>query len=105
MKKIAFVLAVAVALAAPAGAQSARELRDTLSIIFASEEPCGFTYSHDAIADWVDQHVDPSDMRHSTGVAPYVSIHTDRINSQGQSERVAHCRAVERTARHYGFIE
>ena len=103
MKKIAFVLAVAVAV--PAGAQSARELRDTLSILFASEEPCELSFKHDAIADWVDQHVDPADMRHSTGVAPYVSLHTDRINAQGQSERVAHCRAIERTARHFGFIE
>jgi len=76
-----------------------------LGSILASEKMCGLAYDQGAIADWIDKNVDPSDM----GFASNLSLMTEGANYQfegmSESAKTAHCRSVERTAKHFGFLK
>lgn len=76
-----------------------------LGSILAAEEYCGLSYDQNAIASWIDQNVDPGDM----GFAGTLEMMTQGaqfdLSSKSASSKTAHCHSVERTARHYGFID
>jgi hypothetical protein len=76
-----------------------------LGSILAAEQECGLAYDQAAISVWIDQNVDPSDM----GFASNLGLMTKgaEFNSQGMSDsqKVAHCRSIEQTARHFGFVK
>lgn len=76
-----------------------------LGSVLAAESFCGLTYDQDAISDWIDANTDPGDM----GFASSLSLMTDgagyELQGMTDSSRTAHCRSIERTARHYGFID
>jgi len=81
--------------------QKAQELGSLL----ASEEMCGFVYDQDSISSWIDQNTDASDM----GFASTLAMMTDgakfQFSSMNDSSKTAHCRSIERTAKHFGFIK
>lgn len=76
-----------------------------LGTVLGSEKVCGLTYDQDAISVWIDNNTDASDM----GFAGTLSMMTQgaefQLRSLSESARTAHCRAVSRTAQHYGFIK
>ena len=76
-----------------------------LASLLASEALCDLTYDLDAIDRFIDDHVPPGAM----GFAGYLDLATragrmQYAEMEGASLR-AHCRAIEATARHLGFIE
>lgn len=105
MKKMVWMLALFAA--APVGAQGMRtmELANQLGTIIGSERACNLSYDLDAIDRYIDEHADPADM----GFPGMLQMMTDgqeySMRDIGESALRAHCRSVERTARHYGFIE
>lgn len=76
-----------------------------LGTILAAEELCGLSFNQDAVADWIDENTDPSDMSFPGTLQMMVDGSTFQNSSMSGSALTAHCRSVERTARHFGFIE
>lgn len=81
------------------------EKAQDLGSLLGSEAFCGLTFNQDAVVEWIDANTDPADM----GFASALQMMTDgsKFNLEGMSAtaKSAHCRAVERTAKHYGFIQ
>ena len=105
MKCFAVGAVLITALFSQAVASDNLEKAQNLGSILAAESMCGFTYKKRAISRWIDENTDPSDM----GFASTLQLMTDgaSFNQNGMSEssRTAHCRSVERSARHFEFIE
>jgi len=80
-------------------------MANELGTILASEEYCGLTFSQDAIAEWIDQNIDPSDMGFSGTLQMMTEGARYNLGGMGASRKTAHCRSIERSARHYGFVE
>ncbi len=102
-----FRLAVLViAFAAPVSAQSfqSMQLATDLGTVIGSEAACHLTFDQTAIQSWIDGHVDPSDMGFPGTLNMMVEGTMYNLGSMSDSAMTAYCRAVERTARHYGFI-
>jgi len=101
--------AVTLILVAPSmsAAQSMSSMTAAVNLgsVLAAESFCGLTYDQDAISAWIDTNTDPGDM----GFASSLSMMTDgasyELQGMSDSSRTAHCRSIERTARHYGFID
>ena len=98
------LVALVPAFAASQSLDSLEQARN-LGSVLAAEEFCGLAYDQDAIGGWIDENTDPSDM----GFASTLRLMTDGaaydLRDMSDSSRTAHCRAIERTARHYGFVE
>lgn len=105
----ALVLAAGVAaLAVPAAALDQMErlqLLNGLSTVMASEELCGLSYDQAAIEAYVDAEVPADDMSFISELALMVMGAGALHESLTESQRTAHCAAVRRSARHYGFLE
>lgn len=101
--------AVALISVAPslATAQSMASMNAAMNLgsVLAAENFCGLSYDQNAISAWIDTNTDPGDM----SFASTLSMMTDgagfELQSMSESSRTAHCRSIERTARHYGFID
>ena len=97
---------IAALLAAPAAAQNfqSMQMATDLGSILGSERACRLSFGQAAIERWIDQNVDASDM----GFPSTLAMMTQGAEFQAQSMQgnalAAHCRSVERTARHFGFI-
>jgi hypothetical protein len=80
------------------------QLASELGTLLASETPCGFAYDQAAIQTYIDKNVPTSEM----GFAPMLDMMVmgaeQNFSDMTESTKVAHCRAIEGTARHYGFI-
>ncbi|MCA3438860.1 MAG: hypothetical protein INF50_00730 [Rhodobacter sp.] len=61
--------------------------------------------NQDAIAFWIDTKVPPEDMTFASTLSMMTEGTAFRLQDISESTRTAHCRSVERTAKHYGFIE
>ena len=76
-----------------------------LGTMLAAEEFCDLSYRQEAIRGWIDENTDPADM----GVSSTLRMMTDgsafMLGEMSESGKTAHCRSIERTARHLGFIE
>jgi hypothetical protein len=76
-----------------------------LGSVLGSERACDLKFDHNAVAAWIDSNVDGTDM----GFAGSLSMMTQGAEYQAQmldgASKVAHCRAIEKTARHFGFIK
>jgi hypothetical protein len=78
---------------------------ESLGTIIASEGACGLAYDQAAIADYIDAHVPPDAMEFPSYLDLMVRAGELTLEDQSPGARAAHCHAVERTARHYLFIE
>lgn len=105
--KPTFIIAPMLLLATVVNAQSLDSMNAAMSLgsVLAAESFCGLSYDQAAISAWIDANTNPSDM----GFASSLSLMTDgaayELQSMSESSRTAHCRSIERTARHYGFID
>ncbi len=75
-----------------------------LATILASEEICEFNYIQEAIAVWIDENVDPSDMDFAGDLSLWIRTSRRQFEGMSESEKTAHCRAIERSSEHYGFL-
>lgn len=108
MIRPALFAALALGLAPSANAQTDYDvsvLASRLGTMLASEQICGLDYDQQAISGFIDANVTgaalgfASELRANTGLAGY------DLDEMTDSARTAHCRSVENTARHLGFIE
>lgn len=76
-----------------------------LGSVLASEEICGLTYKQDAIEAWVEDNVPPDDISFASTLDTAVMGGKFGYKDQTKSERAAHCAAIRKTAKHYGFID
>ena len=76
-----------------------------LGSILASEEMCGLVYDQDAISRWIDENTDPADMGFSSTLSMMTEGSKFQFEEMSTSSKTAHCRSIERTTRHFGFIE
>ncbi|MEM8554013.1 MAG: signal recognition particle [Pseudomonadota bacterium] len=75
-----------------------------LGQIIASEKPCGLTFDQSAISAWIDTNVPADDMGFTSNLQMGSMSMEMELTSMSDSLKTAHCRAIERTARHFGFI-
>lgn len=94
-------LAAGPALAQKSSTTVARELGSLL----ASEAYCGLAYDQAAVAAYIDAQVDPSEMGFASTLEIMISGAEYDLDGKSPSAKTAHCSAVTRSARHYGFIE
>lgn len=103
------ILLITLAAAAPnaAAAQSmdTLQLANDLGTILGSEEPCGFSYDQSAISAWIDQKTDPADMSFTSMLSAMTGGAAYGFADMSASAKTAHCRSVERNAKHYGFMQ
>lgn len=76
-----------------------------LGTILAAEDLCGLTFDQGAVSTWIDENTNPSDMSFPGTLQMMVDGSTFQNSGMPVSALTAHCRSVERTARHFGFIE
>lgn len=101
------VLTAAVLCATIAQAQSFDSMQRAheLGGILGSETACGLAYSHAAVEAWIDANVDPADMSFPSTLSMMTQGAELEARSMNGAALAAHCRAVERTARHFNFID
>ena len=75
-----------------------------ISGLLGSEKICGLTYDQSAIEKWIDDNA-PADQMDFAG---QVNLQTQGaayiLKDQTPSARTAHCAAIRKTAKHFGFI-
>lgn len=81
------------------------ELAQNLGTVIASEEFCALAYDQTAIANWIDANVDASDMSFAGTLDTMVQGTRFGLSDMSASAKTAHCRSIENTARHYGFVQ
>ncbi len=106
MIKKLFILAMAAAPAlASAQSMDSMQKAQELGTLLAAEKFCGLSYNQAAISKWIDENTDPSDMSFSGTLTMMIEGSSVMQGDMSESSKTAHCRSVERTAHHYGFIE
>jgi hypothetical protein len=76
-----------------------------LGTVLGAEGKCGFSYDQDAISDWIDANVPPDDMSFASMLDTMTRGTQFQMEDMSQSSLTAQCRAVERTAKHFGFVK
>ena len=86
-------------------AQDTMIVAKDLGMILASEEYCGLTYDQTAIASWIEQNVPVEDMGFASTLNTMTSGSRYLLEEQTTSQKTAHCTAIARTARKFGFVK
>lgn len=98
---------VAAALPIAAAAQQVEDFTDVaynLGQMLAAESYCGMTYNQAAIAAFIDERVDPREMRFLGMLQTMTAGAEMNLRDATASQKTAHCRAAELMAREAGFI-
>ena len=82
-----------------------RELANDLGSIIGGSAACGFHLKEEAVIAFIDDRVEASDMGFVSSLDAWSQIGRERADDWVGINRVAQCRAVENTAREYGFID
>lgn len=91
-----------------AHAQSAYDMgviADELAAVIAAEKECGLSYDQSSISDFIDNNVPAESMGFAPRLQMGVRMAEHSLESMSESGMTAHCRSIENTARHHGFIE
>jgi len=80
------------------------EKANGLGTVLAAEEKCGFIFDQEAISAWIDANVPASDMGFASTLDMVTQAARSRFDEMSASSLTAHCRQIERTAKHYGFL-
>lgn len=106
MKFLRLSIALAFSASVASGQSFDSMMRATeLGTVLAAEDLCGLSFNQGAVADWIDNNTDPSDMGFPGTLQMMVEGSKFQNSEMTGSVLTAHCRSVERTARHFGFIE
>lgn len=102
-----FLMTALCAAPLPLTAQSMASMQKAqdLGTLLAAEEFCSLTYDQGAIGRWIDENTDPADMGFSGTLNMMTEGSAFQLRDMSDSSKAAHCRSIERTARHYGFVE
>jgi len=73
--------------------------------LLASEEICGLSYDQAAISAFISERVDPEWVGFASQLDMVAKGASMMFQDQTESARTAHCAAITRTARAFGFIE
>ena len=76
-----------------------------LGSVLASEEICGLKYHQPAIEEWIADNVPADAISFASTLDMSVMGGKYGYKDQTESERTAHCAAITRTAKHFGFID
>lgn len=103
----AFIILALVAAPAAASAQNLEGMRiaDSLGTVIASEEICGLTYDQAAIAGWIEANAPADDLQFPSFLNTSVQGKGFMLKSMSGSAKTAHCAAVSKTAKSYGFLK
>lgn len=106
MKHLALVATLATATTAQAQTDhDIMMLADSLGTMIAAEDPCGLAYDQTAIGNFIDENIPGESMDFASQLQATISIESYSMDDMSASAKTAHCRAVENSARHHGFIE
>lgn len=90
---------------AEAQSMESMTLAKDLGSLLAAEDYCGLKYDPAAIQAFIDEKADPSDMGFASNLQAMTSAQEFSLEAQGEAAKVAHCHAIERSAKHFGFIK
>lgn len=76
-----------------------------LGSVLASEGICDLSYKQEAIEAWISAKVPANDISFASTLDTAVMGGKFGYKDQTPSERTAHCAAIRKTAKHYGFID
>lgn len=107
MTRVLMVLLALIAIEVPARADqmASMQLAVALGDLLASEGPCDLSYDQAAIQTYIDGNVPPDEMGFASQLNMMTSGATFSMRDMSPSSLTAHCRATERSARHFGFIK
>jgi len=77
----------------------------TLATVLAAEEFCGLSFDQSAIGDWIGKNTDPEDLSFLGNLASMTEFSKLQLSDMSTSSKTVHCRAVTRTAKHFGFTQ
>lgn len=103
MRYLALISALLISPAAAQNFQS-MQMATELGSILGAERVCRLSFDQAAIERWIDQNVDASDMGFPSTLSLMIQGGEFQAQSMQGNALAAHCRSVERTARHFGFI-
>ena len=86
-----------------AASRSAVSLASDLGSVLASESICGLTYDQAAIGAWIEKEVPAEAMDFPSSLQTMTRGYGRQFQNMGASEKTAHCTAVKRIAKSYGF--
>jgi hypothetical protein len=101
-----YLIVSAALCASPAAAMDdleAMSLAVSLGSVIASEETCGLNYDQAAIADFIRSSVPADRMDFASQMNLQVMGAGAMLTTMTQSQKTAHCAAIDQTARHFGF--
>jgi hypothetical protein len=105
MRYILLILASVFGTMAQSQSMETIRLANDMGTLLGSEKVCNLTYNQDAITMWIDVKVPPEDMSFASALSMMTESTAYGLQDISESARTAHCRSIERTAKHYGFIE
>lgn len=105
MRYILLIMASVLGTMAQSQSMDTIKLATDLGTLLGSERVCNLTYSEIAITMWIDVKVPPEDMSFASTLSMMTESTAYGLQDISESARIAHCRSIERTAKHYGFIE
>ena len=76
-----------------------------LGAVIGAEEICGLDYDQEAIQQLIDEKADPEDLGFPSQLNMMIQGSQYMAEDWTGSAKTAQCRAVENTAREYGFID
>ena len=81
------------------------ELAQGLGMVIGLEEQCSLSYDQAAIDRFVDERVPPEDLGFLGLLSSMITMTEYGVSDWSESELRVQCRAVENSARAFGFIE
>lgn len=104
------LLIMAAALAFGASSATALDMKSTeaatnLGAVLAAEAFCGLSYDQAAIQAWIEANVPADAMDFPSTLSMMTSGSEFQQNEMSGSAKTAHCSAIARTAKHYGFVK
>lgn len=88
-----------------ATAAAAQEPAEALGPVIASEDACGLSYDQAAIGAWIEANVAADDIEFTSQLSFQTQLASLQIEDMTSSNLTAHCAAITRVARHFGFVE
>lgn len=105
MKTLAAVIVLTLCTWARAGDFDLFAVSEGLGSLIASEEPCGLTFSHDAVGRWIEANVPADNIDFPNFLDRAIEGHKMAIADLSATALVARCAQIARAAKSHGFID
>lgn len=84
---------------------SSMTVANELGTVLASEAACGLDFNQQAIANYIEQNVEATDMGFASMLDTMTLGHEYSIKEMSASAKTAHCTQIKRVAKAFGFID